>query len=410
MKILEKKFLAIISLAFAFKVFLAALTAWSYEFIFLVKAASIKFEEVKLNAAPWVKLENMLYKLWLTLPINHPPLNKWLIRLEVFPESFEGFLLIFLFKFPILILDVLCAILIYKIAKFSSRDEASKALMAWLLNPYVLLTAEMIGSNDLMLVFLVLLSIWLVLKGKNFLSCFALMAGTAFKLYPVLAAPVLAVYMIKKRLKKNLAFLTLNIIVGVFLYGFWLSKAGLNFEYTLLVYIPLTFQASEMFLSQYTARVGLSVASATVYAFLIFNYWRINEAEALITKGLLGFLLAYFAFFNWWPQYLLILASFLALDYAKNKKYFYAVLTLAFLVELVYFEFATEQSFFFIYNYAGWMRKASLALIKFKSNIASEVVLGPLLRSIYAVLSLIYALKILFSFSLIKLKNLFCKS
>ncbi len=405
-----KRILAIASLVFAIKVFLASLTAWSYEFIFLAKAASIKFEETKLNAAPWVKLENMLYKLWLTLPINHPSLDKWLIRLEVFPEGFEGFLLIFLFKFPILILDVLCGVLIYKIAKVFDESKALTALMVWLLNPYVLLTAEMIGSNDLVLVFLVLLSIWLILKGKNFLSCFPLMVGIAFKFYSILATPILAIYMFKKGLKKELMALTLSVAFGIFLYSFWLEKAGLNFAYTLLNYSPLTFQVSEMFLSQYTARVGLSVTSATAYAFLIFNYWKNDKAEALIIKGLLGFLLAYFAFFNWWPQYLLILASFLALDYAENKKYFYAVLILAFFVEFVYFEFTTEQSFFFIYNYADWMHKASLALIKFKSNIASEAVLGPLLRSIYAVLSLIYALKILFKFSLIKLKNIFCES
>jgi|YelNatPaOPRAMG01_1025707.scaffolds.fasta_scaffold06533_7 hypothetical protein len=402
MKLLEKKAFLIL-IALALKVFLASLTAWSYEFIYLVKASSLKFEEAKLSFAPWIQLENKLYRFWLFLPIEHSKLDGWLIHLEVFPTSFEGFLLIFLFKFPILILDVLCAILIYKIAKVFDESKALTALMAWLLNPYVILTAEMIGSNDLALIFLVLLSIWLILKGKNFLGCFSLMLGIAFKLYSILAAPILAIYMFKKGLKKELIALTLSVAFGVFLYSFWLEKAGLNFAYTLLNYSPLTFQVSEMFLSQYTARVGLSVASAIAYAFLIFNYWRINEDKALVTKGFLGLLLVYFAFFNWWPQYLLILASFLALDYAKNKKYFYAILILAFFIELVYFEFATEQTFFFIYNYADWMHKASLALIKFKSNIASEIVLGPLLRSIYAVLSLIYALKILFNFSLIKL-------
>jgi hypothetical protein len=402
MKLLEKKAFLIL-IALALKVFLASLTAWSYEFIYLVKASSLKFEEAKLSFAPWIQLENKLYRFWLFLPIEHSKLDGWLIHLEVFPTSFEGFLLIFLFKFPILILDVLCAILIYKIAKVFDESKALTALMAWLLNPYVILTAEMIGSNDLALIFLVLLSIWLILKGKNFLGCFSLMLGIAFKLYSILAAPILAIYMFKKGLKKELIALTLSVAFGVFLYSFWLEKAGLNFAYTLLNYSPLTFQVSEMFLSQYTARVGLSVASAIAYVFLIFNYWRINEDKALVTKGFLGLLLVYFAFFNWWPQYLLILASFLALDYAKNKKYFYAILILAFFIELVYFEFATEQTFFFIYNYADWMHKASLALIKFKSNIASEIVLGPLLRSIYAVLSLIYALKILFNFSLIKL-------
>jgi hypothetical protein len=402
MKLLEKKAFLIL-IALALKVFLASLTAWSYEFIYLVKASSLKFEEAKLSFAPWIQLENKLYRFWLFLPIEHSKLDGWLIRLEVFPTSFEGFLLIFLFKFPILILDVLCAILIYKIAKVFDESKALTALMAWLLNPYVILTAEMIGSNDLALIFLVLLSIWLILKGKNFLGCFSLMLGIACKLYSILAAPILAIYMFKKGLKKELIALTLSVAFGVFLYSFWLEKAGLNFAYTLLNYSPLTFQVSEMFLSQYTARVGLSVASAIAYVFLIFNYWRINEDKALVTKGFLGLLLVYFAFFNWWPQYLLILASFLALDYAKNKKYFYAILILAFFIELVYFEFATEQTFFFIYNYADWMHKASLALIKFKSNIASEIVLGPLLRSIYAVLSLIYALKILFNFSLIKL-------
>lgn len=406
MNIAKKKFLVIASLSFIVKSLLAALTAWSYEFIFLVKAASIKFEADKLNAAPWIKLENMLYKFWLILPVKHPSLNEWLIRLEVFPKSFEGFLLIFILKLPILILDVLCGFLIYKIAEALNKGKALTALKAWMLNPYVVLTAEMIGSNDLMLVFLVLLSVWLILKGKSFLSCFPLMVGAAFKLYPILAAPVLAVYMFKKGLKKDLMFLVLSVATGVFIYDFWLKKAGLNFEFTLVNYSPLTFQASEMFFSQYTARVGLSVASAAVYVLLILDYWRIDKIEALTTKGLLGFFLAYFAFFNWWPQYLLILNSFLALDYAENKKYFYAVLTSAFLVTLVYFEFAAEQSFFFIYNYFEWMRKASIALTNFKSNIASEMVLGPLVRSLYAVLSLIYALKIFFNFSFLKLKKL----
>ncbi|MEM3727168.1 MAG: hypothetical protein QXG49_02135, partial [Candidatus Bathyarchaeia archaeon] len=308
-------------------------------------------------------------------------------------------------KLPILILDGLCAFLIYKIAEVFNKDKALTALTIWIFNPYVTLTSEMIGSNDLIIVFLILLSILLILK-SNFLSCFPLMVGIAFKLYPILITPVLAIYMFKKGLKRDLIFLILSVVIGVFLYDFWLKKAGLNFDFTLVNYSPLTFQASEMFLSQYTARVGLSVASATAYALLIFDYWQINKIEALITKGLLGFLLVYFAFFNWWPQYLLILTAFLALDYAENKNYFYAVLTSAFIVELVYFEFATEQSFFFIYNYVEWMRKASSALIKFKSNIASEMVLGPLLRSLYAVLSLVYALKIFFNFSALKLKKL----
>ncbi len=396
MKFLGKKpFLILVALAL--KVFLASLTAWSYEFIYLVKAASLKFEEVKLSTAPWIQLENKLYKFWLFLPIEHSSLDSWLIHLEVFPVGFDGFLLIFLFKLPILILDVLCGVLIYKIAKVFDESKALTALMVWFLNPYIVLTAEMIGSNDLMVVLFVLLSVWLILRNKGFLGCLSLMVGVAFKFYAVLATPILAIYMFKKRLKKDLIILTLAIMFGVFLYNFWLSKAGLNFEYTLLNYSPLTFQVSEMFFSQYTARVGLSTASATIYAFLIFNYWRNNGDEALIIKGLLGLFLAYFAFFNWWPQYLLILAAFLTLDYANNKKYFYAVLGLAFLLELVYFEFATNQSFFFIYNYVDWMNKASIALINFKSNIALEVVLGPLLRSLYAVLSLIYALKILFT-------------
>ncbi|MEM2357390.1 MAG: hypothetical protein QXX00_06475 [Candidatus Bathyarchaeia archaeon] len=405
MKISKKSFLIIICLVFIVKVLLAALTAWSYEFIFLVKSASIKFKIDKLSANPWIILENTLYNFWLILPVKHPSLDKWLIHLEVFPENFEGALLIFILKLPILILDGLCAFLIYKIAEVFNKDKALTALTIWIFNPYVTLTSEMIGSNDLIIVFLILLSILLILK-SNFLSCFPLIVGIAFKLYPILITPVLAIYMFKKGLKRDLIFLILSVVIGVFLYDFWLKKAGLNFDFTLVNYSPLTFQASEMFLSQYTARVGLSVASATAYALLIFDYWQINKIEALITKGLLGFLLVYFAFFNWWPQYLLILTAFLTLDYVENKKYFYMLLISAFFVELVYFEFATEQSFFFIYNYFEWMRKAASALIKFKSSIASEMVLGPLLRSLYTVLSLIYALKIFFNFSSLELKKL----
>ncbi|MEM3727183.1 MAG: hypothetical protein QXG49_02210, partial [Candidatus Bathyarchaeia archaeon] len=88
MKISKKSFLIIICLVFIVKVLLAALTAWSYEFIFLVKSASIKFKIDKLSANPWIILENTLYNFWLILPVKHPSLDKWLIHLEVFPENF----------------------------------------------------------------------------------------------------------------------------------------------------------------------------------------------------------------------------------------------------------------------------------------------------------------------------------
>lgn len=382
----------------AVKAALMSIAVWSHDFIYLAKASTIKFEVTRLRPAPWIQIENLFYKVWLSLPLERPSLEDWLIRREAFPGTLPAHLLIFLLKLPILIFDILCGLVVYEVVReISDSNKAKAALTLWLVNPYTLLVAEMMGSNDVLPALFAALSVWLFLRGRRGLSFPSLAAGVAVKFYPLLMAPVLAILEHKAGSRRRLIPLILAAAAGLAAYEYWTREAGLGFQFSLLNYGPLTFQVSEMIFSQYTARVGLSTASATVYAYLMFNYWEGRGKEGVLAASL-GFLLTYFAFLNWWPQYLLLLLPFLTADYAlhkENRKYFYALLTLAFLCALIYFEFATEKSLFYVPNYAAWMDQASALLIEVKKSATVEMALGPILRSAYAVLSLIYAGRLL---------------
>jgi hypothetical protein len=71
-------------------------------------------------------------------------------------------------------------------------------------------------------------------------------------------------------------------------------------------------------------------------------------------------------------------------------------LLVAFIFQLTVFDLNYDYGLFFITNSTGWMAMISTTLQKLTTDIVVKLVFMPLLRSGYAILSLYYAIKMLY--------------
>ncbi|MEM3522887.1 MAG: hypothetical protein QXD78_07610, partial [Candidatus Bathyarchaeia archaeon] len=295
----------------------------SYEFMKTFESSTIRFFVGNNQAIPWIRFNHMIYEFW-KLAINS---NNSIIDLNNFQNSLEINLLIFLLKLPILIADIACGILVYFLTKIFSSNEAFLALALWLWNPYITITAEMLGSNDLIAVAFMLFSLLLFMKKRIFLSSLFLSFGMAFKLFPILMLPIYSIFLIKNKKPYSLMILLLLSILGFNIYSYWVSLSGIEFLYSLIEYNPLTQYFSEITLKPYASTIGLSLTSIAIYCFILYEYWQLNIEN--LFDSVLGFLLVFFSFFNWQPQYLLWVLPLLTLDFSLySNRRIYSILWL----------------------------------------------------------------------------------
>ena len=390
----RKTLILCISIAVIAKVFAMAVSAHSYEFLYMVKEiTALPGKDIRLKAY-WIYLLNGLYRFWLSLPVEHTGLKDWL-GLKPFPIRFGDLLLVSILKLPILALDLACGYIIYKIVHLEwGRYPARMAFTLWICNPLVTLTAEMSGSNDILIAVLAVASVYLLMRRNTNLSGLALAAGAAAKLYAVLLTPMLALF----SSRRNATKIVLASISGAAIYFFWVIKSGLHPFFTLMNYTPLTFAASEMLLTPYDSRIGLATFSSLVYFYLTYRFWQRGEG---LLDAILGLTLIYMAFLNWWPPYLLLLLPFITLELSKKgrgKPHVILILIFIFLYMLCHadsFGLSTRNAFFYIWNYHDWMKGASEILKRFSTDVVVKLVIEPVTRSVYAGLSILYSIRLL---------------
>jgi hypothetical protein len=381
-----------VGLALAVKGFISSISIWGFDFLYTVKAILYP-HPLPASKTYWVYINQLLYRLWLRLPIEHTDLTSWM-GLKVFPLTWDFCLLTFMLKLPILLLDAVCGLLVYGIALTGSDEStARRSLYLWIWNPYVTLTAEMMGTNDLFPTALTLLTVLLVIRREWVKSSLSAFASVASKFYPLLIIPVLAIHV---REARRAAVILVSSSAGVVAYFYWVWRSlGSNFHLTLLEYSPLTYHVSELLISPRSdLNIGLATFSSILFLYLIYRFW--NSGETV--NAILTFLLAYFAFANWWPQYLLMIMPFMALKAGCNKRwllYSSTITITAFFISLLSFNLSGEIHLFYITNYYGWMREASAVLQRLSTDVVAKLVLQPVLRSIYACLSIYYAAKLL---------------
>jgi hypothetical protein len=109
-----------------------------------------------------------------------------------FLKDFDLFRTLFVFKIPYLVCDYAIAMIISFLLKDNPR-QALTALRAWMLNPFVLHSAYMLGQSDLIPALCVMLAVWAVFKGKNYPAAIMLSLGAGTKGYPLLLLPALII-------------------------------------------------------------------------------------------------------------------------------------------------------------------------------------------------------------------------
>jgi hypothetical protein len=155
-----------------------------------------------------------------------PDLNTHWSSLERMFESYREFappnvpinlpLLDFIIKTPIIIADVLIAILLYKMIKSRSNESNARyAYWAWLLNPFTICISALWGMFDPIPILFILLSLHYFLNKKYEKSALLLSVAVSLKMYAILLIPIFAFVIFKKN-KKVLGAMKYLLISGGF--------------------------------------------------------------------------------------------------------------------------------------------------------------------------------------------------
>ncbi|WP_455364816.1 hypothetical protein [[Eubacterium] cellulosolvens] len=319
----------IIAVACLFKTTLAVIGPHFSDFINIVQDAS--FTETALSFK-WglytftIYLENLFYRIWLWLPITHT--DPYEVILSGVPADFNSLITIFIFKFPILLFDLLTGAVIYKIVEhFSPRPRlALSALVLWLFNPYTTLLLEWDGTWDIFSTFFLVTSWWTFLKNRKPISGVFLGLSIIARFYAIILLPFFLIISIRKRELKNIfTFLigvcsTLIIALTPFIlkYGFSIFETIGDF--------PLEGNKEFTWFFGYSASTAAHPEVSTSIVFSIYfitlilaaKHWR--RDNDILLYGTLITLIAYLAFSHWNRYYSTWVLPFITVDYVLSRK------------------------------------------------------------------------------------------
>lgn len=239
-----------------------------------------------------------------SIPPELNPGPEWAITLV------PGFLFNTVIKIPLIISDMIVAILLYDlVVELTGRKQvADKAAFLWFLNPHLIWISSAWGQIDTLPVLFALASLYLLIKRRTVLSGVCLAISFAYKLYPILFLFPVAFYVVKKNpftdrgtvaifctsfigasavlfapvISKALSF------TGSFLQGSNAGSLGEGLSYwSILLMIPLNAE----FAYAASASIGLFLL-----AFIMFRVSRLDfkDSSLDLVRGQLACILAIF--------------------------------------------------------------------------------------------------------------------
>jgi len=247
--------------------------------------------------------------------------NQWVVTGNIF-ESYRSFvppalpLLDLLFKLPNILADIGIAYLLIDLTQDTRCKKA--ILFLWILNPFTIQISSIWGVFDSLCTFFAFYSIYLLWKGKFFLSAMFLSLGIATKMYPMFFLIPILIYIYKNQgLRQSFKYLTTSLFVGVLIFSsFLLFPGGLEFAYRLF-----TFKASPdwhgrnliagltwtQLLTLYQWEKNQPVFPLIfipIFLGFIYTFWRgKNDFDSLVTCLLSTLLLTYLSYTVVNPQY-----------------------------------------------------------------------------------------------------------
>jgi len=273
---------------------------------------------------------------FLLKPLSDPLLSRWLMN--NLSQAYQHPLLfryLFLFKLPYLFFDFGVAFLL--MALFRKESEKKAAFLLWLFNPLAFYTTFMIGQFDILPVFWVVLSLYLLLKKKTEWAAVALGIGGAFKMFPLLFLPLLILAFgrtVGEKLRLALfGFLPYLLTVAPFLSSAAFRRVAL-----------VSAQSQKMFFMTLPVSGAEGVSLFAFFYFLVcwaVAYGRIAREKFWLSPLIV--LLLLFSTTHYHPQWFLWLTPFLILELIKSR-FVHWWLDLILLVCFLFLVFCFEPS------------------------------------------------------------------
>jgi hypothetical protein len=269
---------------------------------------------------------NLPYRLWLLLPVDHPNPGE-ILNHGVFKPSISAYTYVFAMKLPMIIFDLLTAILIYKALNQITGSE-KKSLIGyylWLFNPYLLVAVEMSGEIDVIPASLVVLSLLLLCRRKMVASGLALASATLIRIYPLILFPLM---LIKARREsgRSLAGLSTGFAMGIlctltpFIYHFKAEIIPILWSLPSYGMGEISWWILEPKLSSNLPETDTSLL-AFIYLLLMAAWLKLPRVNASsLMDSMHMALLPYFAFSYWNEEFLLWIVPFTTMDYALNRE------------------------------------------------------------------------------------------
>ncbi|MBU1126877.1 hypothetical protein KKF11_00855 [Patescibacteria group bacterium] len=232
----------------------------------------------------------------------------------------EIFRYLFILKIPYLILDIVTAFLLT--CFFKEKKQKQKIFLFWLFNPVVLYSIYGLASFDILPSLFVLWSVFLVLKKRPMLGGLILGLAAAFKTYPLLLLPFLAIFGAKDtktRLKIFILglvpyFLTCLPFLGSTPFRESVLLSGLS-QRLFLAAIPIGFGENLI----------IFVAALTFLFFLALRFASsLSHPEEKIIPFFLAVLLLVFGLSHFHPQWIVWILPFLTILLVKKPSLFFA--------------------------------------------------------------------------------------
>lgn len=229
------------------------------------------------------------------------------VNISFFPSFvvpfFEHNFIYGMLKLPAIVADLLLAIAIFKITK------SKVAPLVFLAIPSIWYNSSVWGQTDSVVNFFAFISIYLATKNKLFLSIFMFAISLYIKLSMAIFAPILILVLLKKSLKKTIAYsLLVAALIILFSLPFSANKNPILWLRDIYLDRVLTEQ--------------MQVVSANA-----FNFWGLlfgskQESHYLTIFGFTYQLIGYVLFASLW------LVSMVIFYFSKNKHAVFSILSL----------------------------------------------------------------------------------
>jgi len=241
--------------------------------------------------------------------------------------------ILFLLKFPYFLAEIAMILLVLKM--IHGKEDKNFVLKFLLFNPVSLFSVYIFGSDDVFIVSLIVLSIFLIKRKKWYLGMFTLACSVSFKLYPIIFFPFyIALFSNNwlKRLKLLCVALLPALFIGLILFftgklpfaSYYMSRIP-HVDYVFSMSLPFAHMGNAIYI----------FVAAYVWFMLYIIYERreidfsVDPDKIFLVLALLFYSLCFFH-----PQYFLLIVPLMALQIPKDRKLvpLFSILVFCFMV------------------------------------------------------------------------------